>query len=292
MELSRLLLGRAVPLALLRLHMDHHGPLLLLCPLEHITKALEIMAVDGAKIGKAHILKEGRPGEEISLQRGLQPVVEAVEGIFLGLGTKEPPVPLFEVVVGGLGPKLGQMRGHGPHIGVDGHAVVIQNNDEGLSGGPGVVESLVCKAAGQGAITNEGQNAVILLLQSSGPGHAQGNRHRVGGVTGNKSVVDALVGLGEAGKSIQLTEGIKQLLPPRQGLMDIALVAHIKDQSVLFRVKDPVDGHRQLHGPQIGGQVASGFRNMLDQKFPQLPAKKGQLVFFQRLYVGWGMNHL
>ena len=48
----------------------------------------------------------------------------------------------------------------------------------------------------------------------------------------DKCVVSALIGLGEAGQSAELTEGGEQLLPPGQGLVDIALVPYIKHQPV------------------------------------------------------------
>ena len=64
------------------------------------------------------------------------------------------------------------MSGHGSHIGVDGHAVVIEDHDQRLPGGTGIVESLVGKTAGKGTVSDEGQNTVILMGQGPGPGHA------------------------------------------------------------------------------------------------------------------------
>ncbi len=105
------------------------------------------------------------------------------------------------------------MGGHGPHVEVDGHAVVVQNDNQGLAGGPGVVQPLVGQPSGEGPVADEGQDAVVLPSQGPGPGHAQGYGNGVGGVPGDEGVVDALVGLGEAGEAIQLAEGGK-LLPP------------------------------------------------------------------------------
>ena len=113
---------------------------------------------------------------------------------------------------------------------------------------------------------------------------------RVGGVAGDKGVVDALPGLGEAGEAPELPQGGKQLLPAGQGLVDVALMAHIEHQPVRGGVEHPVDGHRQLHHAQIGGQVPSGPGDTLDQKFPQLGAQGLQLGFRQSLHVSGGMD--
>ena len=163
-ELAGIALGVGVALALDALHMDHHGPPQLPGPLEHIHQAVQVVAVDRSQVGKAHVLEEGAAGEDGLFQGGFHPMVEAVDGMLRGLGPEEPPVPLFEVVIGGLGAEPRQMGGHGPHIGVDGHAVVVEDDDERLPRGPGVVEALVGKAAGQGAVPDEGQDAVIRVL--------------------------------------------------------------------------------------------------------------------------------
>ena len=46
--------------------------------------------------------------------------------------------------------------------------------------------------------------------------------------------------------------------------MDIGLVTDIKNQSIPFRIKDVVDGQRQLHDAQIGGQMAAVLGDALE----------------------------
>ena len=109
-------------------------------------------------------------------------------------------------------------------------------------------------------------------------------------MSSDKGVVDALMGLGKAGEAVQLAEGIKPLPAARQNLMDIALVAHVEDQPVPLRVKDPVNGHRQLHHSQVGCQVSPGLGDAFYKKLPQLLAELGELALRQRPDVGWRMN--
>ena len=106
----------------------------------------------------------------------------------------------------------------------------------------------------------------------------------------DKSVMFALIGLGKTGKAPELAERGKQLLPPGQGLVNIALVAHIEHQPVRGGVEHPVDGHRQFHCPQIGGQVSAGLGYAFYQKRPQLLAELWKLVFLQRLHIGGRMD--
>ena len=164
MELAGIPLREGVALSLLGVHMHQHRAVDLLGPGQHIAQPGQVVAVDGAQVRKAHVLKEGAAGPERLFQAGFQPVVEPVQGGLGGRFTKQSPVPLLEMVVSGLAPQPGQMVRNGAHIGVDGHAVVVQNDDQVLPGGPGVVQSLIGKAAGQGAVADQGQNLIILML--------------------------------------------------------------------------------------------------------------------------------
>ena len=62
--------------------------------------------------------------------------------------------------------------------------------------------------------------------------------------------------------------------------MDIGLMPHIKENSVLLRIIDLMQGNGQLHHAQIGGQVAAGSGNVPHQKFANLCAEL--LIFLGR----------
>ena len=67
--------------------------------------------------------------------------------------------------------------------------------------------------------------------------------------------------------------------------MDIALVAHVKNQPVPLRIIDPVKGHRQFDGPQVGGQVPPRAGHALHQEIPKLPAQPYQGPAVQRFQI-------
>ena len=80
------------------------------------------------------------------------------------MGSEEAPVPLLEMVVCGLGADLAQVAVHCPHVGIDGHAVVVEDDDQRLSAGAGVVQPLIGQPAGEGTVPDQGQDAVVLML--------------------------------------------------------------------------------------------------------------------------------
>ena len=289
-EFPGVFLREGVTLALDGVHMDHHRAAQLLGPLQHIAQPIQIVAVDGPQVREAHVLKQGASWPQGLLECGLELMVEAVKRVFHGTAPKEAAVPLFKMIVRRFAAQMGQMGGHGSHVGVDGHAVVVEDHDQRLPGGPGIVEPLVGKAAGKGTVSDESQNAVILMGQGPGPGHAQRHGHRVGSMPGDEGVMLALPGFRKTREPAELPQGGKQLLPSGKGLVDVALVAHIKDQPVGGGVKHTVDRHRQLHRSQVGGQMAAGLGDILDQKFPQFAAQDRQLRPVQGFHIRGGMN--
>ena len=75
-----------------------------------------------------------------------------------------------------------------------------------------------------------------------------------------------------------------------QGLVDIALVAHVEHQPVHGGVEHPVDGHGKLHHPQIGGQVAAGPGYLPHQEIPQLRTELPGLIFIEPLHIGGAVH--
>ena len=60
--------------------------------------------------------------------------------------------------------------------------------------------------------------------------------------------------------------------------MRIALMPHVKNQSILGKIKRAVQGDGQFHHPQVGGQMAAGPADVLHQKLPDLLTQGRQLL--------------
>ena len=151
------------------------------------------------------------------------------------------------------------------------------DHHHGLLADGQIVQRLIDHAAGGRAVADQGYHIVILPQKGSGPGHAQGNGHGAGGMARHEGIGLALLRLGKAGYSAELAQRSKRLLPPRQKLVDIGLVPHVKDQPVHPGIINGLDGYGKLDNAQVPRQVAAGFGDTLYQKFPDLPAKAGFL---------------
>ena len=64
------------------------------------------------------------------------------------------------------------MAGQAAHVFADGHGVVVDDDHHGLAADRRVVQSLVGHAAGEGAVADDADHAVVLAPQCTGPGHA------------------------------------------------------------------------------------------------------------------------
>ena len=96
-------------------------------------------------------------------------------------------------------------------------------------------------------------------------------------MSGNESIRIALMGLGEAGKTLKHTKPLKSRLAVGQQLMDISLMTHIEHQTVLSGIKNGFNGDGQLHHAQIGRKVAAGLRQVSDYEIPDLGRKNGAM---------------
>src|SRR5574344_1788609 len=104
-------------------------------------------------------------------------------------------------------------------------------------------------------------------------------------MTGHKSVMLTFIRLGKTGKSTQLAQRMKQRLTPGKNFVGIALVPHIKNQTVSGCIKYTVDSNRQFYHAQIGCKMSTGMGNFLNQKRPKFPAELVHLACVKSFYI-------
>ena len=273
-ELVRILLGERIPLPFHGVDMHDDRRMELPGPAENVAELIQIVPVHRAQILKAHVFKK-TAGPDGLFQVRFQ-VVDMI--VHPGEMAHHAVIILFEPVISGPDADMGKMAGDAAHIPPDGHAVVVEDDDQRFAGGAGVVQALIGQAAGQGAVADDGQHLVILLFQRARPGHAQGDGNGIGCVARDECIVDAFVGLRKAGKAAEGPQGGKQRGAPRQGLVYITLVPHVENQPVHGCVEHAVDGHGQLHRAEVRREMAAGFGYGIHQKSPQLRAKLPALI--------------
>ena len=264
-------LGGLVTHALLGDHMQQHRAAHFFGSAQHVNQSGDIVAADGAHVLKAHLLEEV-DAQRVTLEGFLEPVDDAVdEHAPGGVQCKLAPDAL-ELEVAGLGADQIEVAGNAAHIGGDGHGIVIEDHDQRLRTGSGVVQPLIAEAAGEGAVAQQGDDMVILPAQGPCPGHPQGDGNRTGGMPRGEGVADALPGLGEAGDAPVGAQALQRLAASGEQLMHIALVPYVEYQTVPAGIEFLLYGHRELHDAQIGGQMPAILGHAVHQIFPNLGA--------------------
>ncbi len=92
-------------------------------------------------------------------------------------------------------------------------------------------------------------------------------------MAGNAGIVLGLRGLGKARNAPQGPQGLHAPVAPGKHFVYIALVPHVKDQTVPPGVVDPVEGHREFHHPQVGGQMPSRLGHHIHDPVAQVLAE-------------------
>ena len=100
-------------------------------------------------------------------------------------------------------------------------------------------------------------------------------------MTGHKGVAITFRRLGKTGNATQGAQRLHSLIAPSQNLMGVALMPHIKHQTVLTGVEHTMDRHNNLHRAQAGGQMASSARHSINQPGPQQFTQRGRLTVAQ-----------
>ena len=282
MVFLRRLLRVGDALTLLRHHMQQHRLAQVTRPAQHLFQLLLIVPVHRTDVVKAHIVEHVVRQDKI-LHMFLHMVQHLIQSARLADGIA---VKLLEVQIARLHALLGQQRCHAADVFVDGHTVVIEHDDHRLAALPGIRQALVCQAAGQCAVTDEGDDVIVRPRERTRPGHAQRDGDRRGGVAGHKRIVHALIRLRKPGNAAELAQRGKRFAPSGQDLVHIALMTDVEHESVLFGAIYPVDRNRELHCAEIRRQMPAGFRKILDQKRTKFRTQCRNFFRRQRLQVG------
>jgi len=104
-------------------------------------------------------------------------------------------------------------------------------------------------------------------------------------------VVGGLGDLGEPGDPPFLPQGVEPVLAPRDELVGVGLVPHVKEDPVPGGVKDPVQGEDEFHRPQGARQVPAVLRRDPDDLAPDLLGQEEKFLQAQALQV-LGAVHL
>ncbi len=259
-ENFRAFLRCAVTVTLFRQHMYHHRLVQALHGFQRVFQRLQVMAVNRPIVVEAKAVEEAFPvfPTEDGFDRILAPGKHALNWL---ADQWQPRQTLLDNALGACPAaghaQLGQVLRQSPDVGGNGHFIIIEDNNQRCMAVAGIVERLIAHAACQGAIAHQCQHMMLFALHVSGARQPQRRRERRGRMTRLKHVILAFAAFGKARQAAEGTQRAKRAVTPRQQLMHITLMSHIKHNLILRHVENAVDCHRQLHHAQIARQMAA-----------------------------------
>ncbi len=280
-----------VALSLLSQDMDQDGSAELLGLGQRVLDRIEVVAVDGAEVLDPEILEHALRSDGV-LDALLDRVKSFIRGRADVLGAVEPLLDGAQRgLVAGIRTNVGEVVGEAADGRRVGTPVVVDHDDQPtvLVGG-NVVEGLPRHAAGQGTVTDHGDNVVLLAEDRIGLGHAIG----VGEARGGVRVFDPVVlGLGlarVAGEPALLAQRREFACAAGEHLVDVGLVPGVPDDPVLRRLENPVDRHRELDDTEVGAEMTAIGGDGVDEAFTDFGGEGGQLFGAQLPQVSGAMD--
>ncbi len=261
-----------IALALLGLDVQQLRALEIAHVAQGLDQRLNVMAVDGAYVVEAELLKQGT---------GYYHALEVLFGPFGQLLDRRQPRQHLLAAFADSGVELarhdaGQMVVQRSHILGDGHLVVVEHHQHVLVDIAGVIERLECHAGGDGAVTNHCHHLATQALALGGDGHAERRTYGGAGVTDREHVILALAAPGEGVQAVFLTNALHPVATPGQDLVGIGLMTHVPHQPIERGVVDVVQRYRQLDGAEPGGEMTTGATHRTQQIFTQFVAQQRQ----------------
>jgi len=191
-----------------------------------------------------------------------------------------------------VGDNLVQVACDGAHVAVNGPLVVIEDHDEAAGLVGNVVECFKRDAVGEGGVSGQGDDMLMAAGDVTRHSHAQCRRERRAGVPRSVGVVLALAAQHEAIQTAGLAQRIKAIGAARQQLVHIRLMADVKNEAVLRRVKHIVHCDSQLNHAEVGTDVAAGAGHALNETVANLLRESFELRHTEMLDVGRRVNRV
>ena len=241
----------------------------------HARQLGNVVAVDRAEIGEAHLLKQ-----HVRQQKALDSVFTALhvtrQPAADRSGIEQARQAAFERQIALTGAHIGQRPAQRTDAFRNGHIVVIQNHDERRFAFAGVVERFERHAAGERAVADERDRRTRFVFQLFGARHAERSRNGGAGMSGIERVAPALRSFGKAADAVCLPQRIKAGVASGYQLMRIRLMPHVEHQPVLRQVEHAVHGDDELHCAEARREVSAVFLHNVDHPHTQLARQRIQ----------------
>ena len=157
--------------ALLREDVQQHGVVERLEELEGLDQQGQVVAVDGAEVFEAELLKEdGGPQHALGCFFG---AADNLDGGLAAEALDESRGLVVQMLVVLVGDDAMEVAGDGADVAVDGPLVVVEDDDQALGLLGDVVERFEGDAVGEGSVAGDGDDVLVAAGEVAGDGHAQ-----------------------------------------------------------------------------------------------------------------------
>ena len=117
----------------------------------------------------------------------------------------------------------------------------------------------------------------VLALVIASDGHAHRGRDGGRGVSRAEDVEIRLGAAQEGSQAVLAANGVQAVVPPREDLVDVGLVARVPHDAVAGGVEDVVQRHREFGDAQASPEVSPNLRDDIDEAFAHLAYEVRQL---------------
>ena len=163
----------------------------------------------------------------------------------------------------------------------DAHAVVVEHDQELPVQGACAVQAFHREAVDDRRIADHGHDAAArgvlvrpaLAIERVAARHAHGGADGRTGVAHAEEVVGALDGCREPGHATALAQLGQKMLATREQLVRVALMADVKEQSIVSEVEHVVHGHGQFDHAEVRREVATAARHLIADRGADLGAE-------------------
>ena len=244
----------------------------------------DVMPVDRAEVTQSEILEEYARQEDL-LHAGLD-LVSEIAGALAADPLDELGGLVVQVGVGRAGSDSVEIGRDGAGVLGDRPLVIVEDHDQALGRFRDVVKRFVTDTAGEGGIPRNRDNVLASPIHVTRGSHAKGGRERGARVSGPVAVMLAFRPKKESVKTSVLAHGVHLPAASRQDLVDVALMADIKEDLVGGCVEDPVECDRQLNHSQVRPEVPPRLRQRTDEFLADLLRKTRQILFGEFFEIG------
>ena len=167
------------------------------------------MAVNRAQIIQAES-REHVPGKKLLLQLLLDTMPEPIK---IGINPHNSPVTLLKSGIAFTQAHPAEHFCHAADVSVDGHGIVIENNDNRFQACRYIFDSFISEATCKCSVPYDRTDVIVFLQKGSRFSHTEGDRNGIGSMPGDKRIRLTLVRLRETGYTSELSQRVELFQP-------------------------------------------------------------------------------